>query len=79
MEQVHVLADHGAWMLYLAGGAYRILPSIHWLLASQALALSCTALPVWWLAKQAGLGTSAVLAGLRPLVAAAGGVQRCSV
>ena len=55
MEQVHVLADHGAWMLYLAGGAYRILPSIHWLLASQALALSCTALPVWWLAKQAGL------------------------
>jgi len=21
MEQVHVLADHGAWMLYLAGGA----------------------------------------------------------
>ena len=56
MEQVHVLADHGAWMLYLAGGGYRILPSIHWLLASQALALSCTALPVWWLAKQAGLG-----------------------
>ena len=46
MEQVHVLADHGAWMLYVAGAAYRILPSIHWLLASQALALSCTALPV---------------------------------
>ena len=55
MEQVHVLADHGAWMLYLAGTAYRILPSIHWLLASQALALSCTALPIWWLAEQAGL------------------------
>ena len=55
MEQVHVLGDHGAWMLYLAGAAYRILPSLHWLLASQALALSCTALPVWWLAKQAGL------------------------
>ena len=28
MEQVHVLADHGAWMLYLAGAAYRVLPSI---------------------------------------------------
>ena len=55
MEQVHVLADHGAWMLYLAGGAYRVLPSVQWLLASQALALSCTALPMWWLAKQAGL------------------------
>ena len=25
IEQVHVLADHGAWMLYLAGGAYRCL------------------------------------------------------
>ena len=57
MEHVHVMADHGAWMLYLAGGAYRILPSIHWLLASQALALSITAVPIWWLAQQAGLGT----------------------
>ena len=55
MEQVHVLADHGAWMLYLAGGAYRILPSVQWLLGSQALALSCSALPIWWLAEQAGL------------------------
>ena len=55
MEQVHLLADHGAWMLYLAGAAYRILPSVQWLLASQALALSCTALPIWWLAKQADL------------------------
>ena len=55
MEQVHVLADHGAWMLYLAGGVYRILPSLHWLLGSQALALSFTALPIWWLAEQAGL------------------------
>ena len=51
MEQVHVLADHGAWMLYLAGGAYRILPSLQWLLASQALALSFTALPIFWLAE----------------------------
>ncbi len=56
MEQVHVLGDHAAWMIYLAGGAYRLLPSVHWLLASQALALSFTALPVWCLAKQAGLG-----------------------
>ena len=56
MEHVHVIADHGAWMLYLAGAAYWILPSIHWLLASQALSLSFTALPLWWVAKQAGLG-----------------------
>ena len=56
MEHVHVLADHGAWMLYLAGAAYRILPSVQWLLASQALALSITAIPIWWLAQQADLG-----------------------
>ena len=50
MEQVHVLADHGAWMLYLArarpiGSCPASIGS-----SSQALALSCTALPVWWLA-----------------------------
>ena len=45
MEQVHVLADHGAWMLYLAGRLYRACPHLHWLLGGQALALSCTALP----------------------------------
>ena len=31
MEQVHVLADHGAWLLYLAGAAYWLLPSVQWL------------------------------------------------
>jgi len=55
MEDVHVLADHGAWMLYIAGAAYGLVPSVQWLLASQAMALSLTALPVWSVAKQAGL------------------------
>ena len=55
MEQVHVLADHGAWMFYIAGWAYRLLPSVQWLLASQAMALSFTAIPIWWLARQAHL------------------------
>ena len=55
MEHVHVMADHGAWMLALAGLPYRILPSVQWLLASQAFALSLTAIPIWWLARQAGL------------------------
>ena len=55
MEEVHVLADHGAWMLYAAGAAYSVMPSLQWLLASQAFALSFTALPIWWLAGQAGL------------------------
>ena len=47
MEEVHVLADHGAWMFYIAGWAYRLLPSVQWLFASQALALSFTAIPIW--------------------------------
>ena len=55
MEGVHWLADHGAWAFALAGGLYAITPSIQWLLATQALALSFTALPIWMLASQAGL------------------------
>ena len=55
MEHVHVLADHGAWLLYGAGALYRLLPSVQWLLATQALALSLTAIPIWLLAQQAGL------------------------
>ena len=55
MEHVHVMADHGAWLLYGAGAAYGVLPSVQWLFASQALALSFTAIPIWWLGLQAGL------------------------
>ena len=55
MEGVHWLADHGAWAFALAGGLYAITPSLQWLLASQALALSLTAVPIWMLAAQAGL------------------------
>ena len=55
MEQVHVLADHGAWLLYGAGLLYRLFPSVQWLLGSQALALSLTAIPLWTLGRQAGL------------------------
>ena len=55
MEHVHMLADHGAWLLYVTGGLYRILPSVQWRLGGQALALSLTAIPIWWLAQQAGL------------------------
>ncbi len=73
MENVHVLADHGAWMIYWSGLLYWFHPSIHWLLASQALALSVTAVPVWMLAAQAGLSRrlcwfSCLLWWLQPLV-----------
>ena len=57
MEGVHLLADHGAWWLYLGGALYTIQPTLQWLLASQALALSCTAIPIWMLAAQARLPT----------------------
>ena len=73
MENVHVLADHGAWVFYLSGLLYWFHPSIHWLLASQALALSLTAIPIWMVATQAGLPRrlcwfSCLLWWLQPLV-----------
>ena len=73
MENVHVLADHGAWMLYLTGLLYWFHPTIQWLLASQAFALSLTAIPIWMLASQAGLSRrlcwfSCLLWWLQPLV-----------
>ena len=73
MENVHVLADHGAWLFYWSGLLYWFHPSIHWLLASQALALSLTAIPLWLLAAQAGLSRrlcwfSCLLWWLQPLV-----------
>ena len=47
MEQVHVLADHGAWLLYGPGCLSERCPSIQWLLARQALALSLHRMPLW--------------------------------
>ena len=55
MEGVHLLGDHAAWWLYLSGALYALQPSLNWLLASQALALSLTAIPIWMLAAQARL------------------------
>ena len=73
MEDVHLLADHGAWMFYWSGLLYWFHPSIHWLLASQALTLSLTAIPLWMLASQASLTRrlcwfSCLLWWLQPLV-----------
>ncbi len=52
---VHILGDHAAWIFYPLSLLYRIYPSVQWLFAVQAIALSLTALPVWHLAVQAGL------------------------
>ncbi len=55
MEGVHVLADHGAWLLYIAGFAYKLHVNIQWLFFSQAAALSFTAIPIWAVGRQANL------------------------
>lgn len=55
MEGVHLLADHGAWALYLAALPYQLHASVQWLLASQAAGLSLTAIPLWLVGRQAGL------------------------
>ncbi len=55
MEGVHLLADHGAWVLYFAALPYKFYPSLQWLLATQAACLSFTAIPIWFVGRQAGL------------------------
>ncbi len=55
LDDIHMLGDHGAWILYPLSLPYVIYPSVYWLLAIQAFALSLGALPTWALARQAGL------------------------
>lgn len=52
---VHILGDHAAWIFYPLSLLYRISPSVYWLFAVQAIALSAGAIPTWHLARQAGL------------------------
>ncbi|MBF2065770.1 MAG: DUF2079 domain-containing protein [Calothrix sp. C42_A2020_038] len=51
----HILGDHAALIWYPLALLYKIYPSVYWLFAVQALALALGALPVWHLARQAGL------------------------
>lgn len=52
---VHILGDHAAWIFYPLSLLYRIYPSVYWLFAVQAIALSVGTIPTWHLARQAGL------------------------
>jgi uncharacterized membrane protein len=54
----HHLGNHTAYSVYLLGLLYKIYPTIHWLFAVQAIGLSLGALPIWHLARQAGLKES---------------------
>lgn len=69
----HFLGGHADGILYLIALLYKIVPSVHWLFAIQAIALSSGHLGAWLLAVQAGLKGLAVWAivfayGLYPLV-----------
>ena len=55
LQSLHVMADHGAWILYPLSLLYKIKPSIYWLFVVQALALSFTSFPLAILAKKCGL------------------------
>ena len=54
----HILGDHAAWIFYPIAVLYKIYPSVYWLFAVQAVALALGGLPIWGLAKQAGLKDS---------------------
>ena len=52
--EVHMLADHGAFILLVLSLIYKIIPGPNTLFAIQSTALSFTALPLWALAKKEG-------------------------
>jgi uncharacterized membrane protein len=69
----HFLGGHGDWILYPIALLYKIVPSVQWLFAVQALALASGQVGAWLLAVQAGLKGFEVWAivfayGLYPLV-----------
>jgi uncharacterized membrane protein len=57
----HILGDHAAWIFYPIALLYRIYPDVHWLFLIQALALPLATVPMWGLARQAGLSRSLTL------------------
>ncbi|MDX2229034.1 MAG: DUF2079 domain-containing protein [Leptolyngbyaceae cyanobacterium bins.349] len=52
---VHILGDHAAWIFYPLSLLYWIYPDVHWLFLVQAIALAAAAVPIWHLARQAGV------------------------
>lgn len=55
---LHILGDHGAWILYPLAILYKIFPDIHWLFFVQAVSLAMGAIPTFYLATQANLKQS---------------------
>lgn len=55
LEGVHLIGDHGAIIFYPLALLYIIYPSVYWLLAVQAIALSSAVVPLYVLSKDSGL------------------------
>jgi len=53
--KVHVLADHGAWVIYIFASLYKIWANVNWLFITQSVSLSFTAVPIWWICKNSNL------------------------
>ena len=51
-RNLHILGDHGAWILYAIALFYLIYPSIYWLFIVQSLAFSLALIPIYYLSKQ---------------------------
>ncbi|ARV63215.1 hypothetical protein BZZ01_24725 [Nostocales cyanobacterium HT-58-2] len=58
----HILGDHAAWIFYFLALFYKIYPSVYWLFAVQAAALALGAMPIWYLARHAGLAVQQAIA-----------------
>jgi uncharacterized membrane protein len=54
---VHILGDHAAWIFYPLSLLYRLYPDVHWLFLVQAIALASAAIPLWYLARFAGIAS----------------------
>ena len=52
MTGLHMLADHGAWTLYIASFFYKIKPNLNILFISQSVSLCFTTIPLYFLCKK---------------------------
>lgn len=54
----HLLGDHAAFILYAIALLYKIYPNVHWLFATQAIALAAGVFPIYALSLQIGLSVA---------------------
>lgn len=57
-RDLHILGDHGAWILYLIAPLYFIYPTVYWLFIIQSFALAVAIIPIWYLGKSMDLDDS---------------------